>query len=59
MGGWGGYGATIIGTLVLTIMTSLLVGLGLSHVMQQAVFGLMIVPIVALYARDRSISEQI
>jgi ribose transport system permease protein len=59
LGGWGGYGSTIVGTLVLTILTSLLVGLGLSYAMQQAVFGLLIVPIVALYARDRSMREQI
>lgn len=59
MGGWGGYGSTIVGTLVLTELTTLLVGLGLSYPMQQAVFGLMIVPIVALYARERSIREQI
>lgn len=59
MGGWGGYGSTIVGTLVLTLLTTLLVGLGLSYAMQQAVFGLLIVPIVALYARDRSISDRI
>jgi ribose transport system permease protein len=59
MGGWGGYGSTIVGTLVLTLLTTLLVGLGLSYAMQQAVFGLLIVPIVALYARDRRINDQI
>ncbi|MBX3597541.1 MAG: ABC transporter permease [Rhizobiaceae bacterium] len=59
MGGWGGYGSTIVGTLVLTFLTTLLVGLGLSYAMQQAVFGLLIIPIVAFYARDRSIGDQI
>lgn len=59
MGGWGGYGSTIVGTLVLTLLTTLLVGLGLNYAMQQAVFGLLIIPIVALYARDRNISEKI
>lgn len=59
MGGWGGYGSTLVGTLVLTLLTTLLVGFGLSFAMQQAVFGLLIVPVVALYARDRSISDQI
>ena len=29
LGGWGGYGSTIIGVLVLTTLASLLVGLGL------------------------------
>ncbi len=59
LGGWGGYGSTIVGTLVLTILTSLLVGLGLSYAMQQAVFGLLIVPIVALYTRSPSLRDQI
>jgi ribose transport system permease protein len=59
LGGWGGYGSTIVGTLVLTVLTSLLIGLGLSYAMQQAMLGLLIVPLVALYARDRSIRDQI
>jgi ribose transport system permease protein len=59
LGGWGGYGATIIGVLVLTVLTSLLVGLGLSYAAQQAVFGLMIVPMVAFYARSPNIRMQI
>src|ERR1700752_1833512 len=59
LGGWGGYGSTIVGTLVLNLLTLLLVGRGLSYAMQQAVFGLLIVPIVALYARDRSMRDQI
>lgn len=59
LGGWGGYGATIIGVLVLTVLTSLLVGLGLSYAAQQAVFGLLIVPMVAFYARSPHIRMQI
>jgi ribose transport system permease protein len=59
LGGWGGYGATIVGVLVLTVLTSLLVGLGLSYAMQQAVFGLLIVPMVTLYARSPHIRTQI
>ena len=59
LGGWGGYGATVIGVLVLTVLTTLLVGLGLSYAAQQAVFGLLIVPMVALYARSPNIRMQI
>jgi ribose transport system permease protein len=59
LGGWGGYGSTVIGVLVLTVLTSLLVGLGLNFAMQQAVFGLLIVPMVALYARSPHIRNQI
>ena len=50
LGGWGGYGATVIGVLVLTVLSSLLVGLGLSYAAQQAVFGLLIIPMVAVDA---------
>jgi ribose transport system permease protein len=59
LGGWGGYGSTIVGALILTILSSLLVGLGLSYAMQQAVFGLLIVPMVALYARSPDLRDQI
>jgi ribose transport system permease protein len=59
LGGWGGYGATVIGVLVLTVLTTLLVGLGLSYAAQQAVFGLLIVPMVAFYARSPNIRMQI
>ena len=59
LGGWGGYGSTIIGVLVLTVLTTLLVGLGLSYAAQQSVFGLLIVPMVAFYARSPHIRMQI
>jgi len=59
LGGRGGYGATVVGVLVLTVLTSLLVGLGLSYAAQQAVFGLLIVPMVAIYARSPHIRLQI
>ena len=59
LGGWGGYGATVIGVLVLTVLTSLLVGIGLSYAAQQAVLGALIVPMVAFYARSPHIRMQI
>jgi ribose transport system permease protein len=59
LGGWGGYGSTVVGTLVLTILTSLLVGLGLNYAWQQAVFGFLVVPMVALYARSPDLRDQI
>lgn len=59
LGGAGGYGATIVGVLVLTVLGSLLVGLGLSAAGQQAVIGLLIVPMVAIYARERHVRHQI
>lgn len=59
LGGVGGYGATVLGVLVLTVLTSLLVGLGLSFPAQQAVVGLLIIPMVAIYARSPHIRNQI
>jgi ribose transport system permease protein len=59
LGGSGGYGATVVGALVLTVLTSLLVGLGLSFAAQQAIVGLLIIPMVALYARTPHIRSQI
>lgn len=59
LGGAGGYGATVLGVLVLTVMTSLLVGLGLDFASQQAVIGALIIPMVAVFARAPHIRNQI
>ncbi len=59
LGGAGGYGFTVIGVLVLQVLTSFLVGLGLSFQWQQFIFGLLILPMVALYARSPHIRTQI
>lgn len=59
LGGSGGYGATVIGVLVLQVLTSLLIGLGLNYAAQQTVFGLLILPMVALYARTPHIRLQV
>jgi ribose transport system permease protein len=59
LGGWGGYGFTVIGVLVLQVLTSFLVGIGLDYEGQQFVFGLLIIPMVALYARSPHIRTQI
>ena len=59
LGGKGGYGFTVIGVLVLQVLSSFLVGIGLSYEGQQFVFGLLILPMVALYARSPHIRAQI
>jgi ribose transport system permease protein len=59
MGGQGGYGFTVIGVLVLQVLTSFLVGIGLDYEWQQFIFGLLILPMVALYARSPHIRTQI
>lgn len=59
LGGIGGYGFTVIGVLVLQVLTSFLVGIGLNFEWQQFIFGLLILPMVALYARSPHIRTQI
>jgi ribose transport system permease protein len=59
LGGQGGYGFTMIGVLVLQVLSSFLVGIGLSFQGQQFIFGLLILPMVALYARSPHIRTQI
>ena len=59
LGGQGGYGFTVIGVLVLQVLTSFLVGIGLKFEWQQFIYGLLILPMVALYARSPHIRTQI
>jgi len=59
LGGYGGYGLSVIGVLVLQIITTVLVGWGLSWQGQQFILGLLIIPMVALYARSPHIRTQI
>ncbi|HWA45085.1 MAG TPA: ABC transporter permease [Hypericibacter adhaerens] len=59
LGGAGGYGFTVIGVLVLQVLTSFLVGIGLNYQWQQFIFGLLILPMVALYARSPHIRTQV
>lgn len=59
LGGQGGYGFTVIGVLVLQVLSSFLIGMGLDFEWQQFIFGLLILPMVALYARSPHIRTQI
>jgi ribose transport system permease protein len=59
VGGSGGYGFTIIGVLVLQVLSSFLIGIGLKYEWQQFIFGLLILPMVALYGRAPHIRSQV
>ena len=59
LGGYGGYGFTVIGVLALQVISTFLAGLGLSFEGRQFIFGLLILPLVALYSRAPHIREQI
>jgi ribose transport system permease protein len=51
MGGRGGFGGTIVGTLILTVLTSLLSALGFPEAVRQILFGSIIVIVAAAYTR--------
>jgi ribose transport system permease protein len=51
MGGRGGYAGTIVGTLILTVLTSLLTVMGFPEAVRQILFGSIIVVVAAAYTR--------
>ena len=50
-GGRGGYGGTIVGALILTVLSSLLSSLGYPEAVRQVLFGAIIVAVAAAYTR--------
>lgn len=51
MGGRGGYGGTIVGALILTVVAALLTSLGFPEAVRQILFGSIIVAVAAAYTR--------
>ena len=51
MGGRGGYGGTMVGALILTVLAALLTVIGLPEATRQVVFGAIIVAVAAAYTR--------
>ncbi|MDP9482272.1 MAG: ABC transporter permease [Chloroflexota bacterium] len=51
MGGRGGYGGTIVGALILTVLSSLLSSLGYPEAVRQILYGAIIVIVAAAYSR--------
>jgi ribose transport system permease protein len=51
LGGRGGYSGTIVGALILTVLTSLLSALGFPEAVRQVLFGAIIVVVAAAYTR--------
>ncbi len=56
MGGRGGYSGTIIGALILTVLTSLLIAMQMSEAVRQILFGAIIVVVAAVYTRIVDVS---
>lgn len=51
MGGRGGYSGTLVGALILTVLSQLLTTLGLPEAVRQVLFGSIIVAVAAAYTR--------
>ena len=51
LGGRGGFGGTIVGALILTVVSALLTSLGVPAPVRQVLFGAIIVIVAALYTR--------
>jgi ribose transport system permease protein len=51
MGGRGGYGGTIVGALILTVISALLTSLGYPEAVRQVLYGAIIVIVAAAYTR--------
>jgi ribose transport system permease protein len=54
MGGRGGFGGTIVGALILAVLSSLLSSLGYPEAVRQVLFGAIIVAVAAAYTRVTS-----
>ncbi len=54
LGGRGGFSGTIVGALILTVLSSLLTSLGLPEALRQVLFGAIIVIVAAAYTRVTS-----
>ena len=59
MGARGDYTHTVVGALILTVLTTILVGNDVDHATQQIIFGLLILAVVAGYGRDRRLRDRI
>lgn len=56
LGGRGGYSGTIIGALILTVLTSLLIAVQMPEAVRQILFGAIIVAVAAVYTRIVDVS---
>lgn len=59
LGGSGSYGRTFAGTLLITLLTTFLIGLGYSERVQQIMLGILIILLVAVYGRVAHVRNQI
>jgi ribose transport system permease protein len=59
IGGLGGYGRTVLGAIVLILLSTLLLGLGVASTLIQAATGVLIILLVSLYGREPRVRDTI
>jgi ribose transport system permease protein len=59
IGARGDYWRTVLGTLILTVLTTILVGHSYSAATQQIILGVIILVVVGTYGRDRALRDRI
>ena len=59
MGARGDYSHTVVGALLLTVLTTIFVGRDLDSADQQIIFGILILIVVAGYGRERALSSRV
>jgi ribose transport system permease protein len=58
-GGPGDYTRTMLGAVLLTVLTTVLVGLGFTTADQQILYGVIILAAMTLYGRDRNLRDRV
>jgi ribose transport system permease protein len=59
IGARGDYWRTVLGTMILIVLTTILVGHSYSSATQQIIFGVIILVVVGTYGRDRALRDRI
>jgi ribose transport system permease protein len=59
LGGRGGYGGTVAGAIILTELTTILIGVGLPDALQQVFLGIIIVLVVSIYGREAHVRSTV
>lgn len=59
VGGRGNYIGTLVGSFVLIELTTMLIGLGVPHILVQSVLGFLIIALVSVYGREPHIRDLI
>ena len=59
LGGRGGIGRTVAGAIIVTQLTTLLLGVGLGAPMQETLLGVLMLTLVAVYGREAHVSARV